>query len=78
MRDPTPEERELARTQRAVTRGLIANERRKELILRLYGDGTTQTTIAAWLSRASVAVGGEPISEDAISHLIRRHRKERE
>ena len=78
MREPTPEERALERAQRAVTRGQLADAARKELIIRLHRDGMTQAMIAYRLTRASVAVGGEPISEDAISHLIRRHRKERE
>jgi hypothetical protein len=78
MRSPTPDERALVRAQRAVSRGILANEERKQLILRLYRDGMPQTKIARCLSRASVSVGGPPISEDAISHLVRRQRKEQE
>jgi len=76
VREPSPIERALEQAQRAVTRGILANEQRKQLVIRLYEEGMTQAMIAYRLTRASVAVGGEPISEDAISHLIRRHRKE--
>jgi len=76
VREPSPIERALEQAQRAVTRGILANEQRKQLVIRLYEEGMTQAMIAYRLTRASVAVGGEPISEDAISHLIRQHRKE--
>jgi hypothetical protein len=71
----TQSERELERTQRLVTQGLLADERRKQLILALYRDGMTQVEITARLTRASVSAGGEPIGEDAVNKLVARSRR---
>lgn len=67
-------EKLLEREQRTVTQGLLADERRKKLILRLWRDGMSQVEIAARLSRASHAVGGEPVGEDAVNKLVKRYR----
>ena len=72
----TNDERDLERSQRAVTQGLLADERRKRLIMTLYRDGMTQVEIAARLSRASLAAGGEPVGEDAVNKLVARQRKQ--
>jgi hypothetical protein len=78
LRPPrTQDERELERSQRIVTQGLIADERRKRLIIKLYRDGMPQTEITARLSRASRAGGGGDIGEDAVNKLVARY-KDRE
>jgi hypothetical protein len=75
LRPPrTNDERDLERVQRTVTQGQLADERRKRLILKLYGDGMTQVEIAARLTRASVGAGGDPIGEDAVQKLVARNR----
>ena len=74
----TPDERQLERHQRTVTLGLLADESRKQLILSLYLDGMTQVEIAARLTRASVAAGGEPVGEDAVQKLVARERRKQE
>jgi hypothetical protein len=70
----TQEERELERQQRLVSQGLQADERRKRLIMTLYRAGMTQVELAARLTRASRAVGGEPVGEDAVNKLVARYR----
>ncbi|HSV39801.1 MAG TPA: hypothetical protein VLI04_13675 [Nocardioidaceae bacterium] len=74
----TQEERELERTQRAVTQGVLADERRKHLILSLYRSGMSQVELAARLSRAARAAGGQPIGEDAVNKLVKRYRDKKE
>ena len=69
------EERELERMQRLVTQGQLADRRRKELIYKLHQDGLTQVEIAARLDRASRAVGGDGVGEDAVNKLISRARR---
>lgn len=68
------EERELERVQRLVTQGQLADDRRRKLIVSLHAGGMTQVEIAARLSRASLAVGGEPVGEDAVNKLVKRMR----
>jgi len=68
------EERELERSQRTVTQGLLADEKRKKLIVKLYREGMSQVEIAARLDRASRAVGGEGVGEDAVNKLVKRYR----
>lgn len=68
------EERDLAKTQRAVTLGQLADVERKALIVKLFDGGMTQRGIAELLTHAAVAAGGTPIGEDAVSHIVRRYR----
>jgi transposase len=65
----------LERTQRTVTQGLLADERRKTLIVKLHRQGMSQVEIAARLDRASRAVGGEGVGEDAVNKLVARARR---
>lgn len=74
-RPRTAVERELERTQRTVTKGLIADDRRKQLIVQLYRAGMTQVEITARLDRASRAAGGEGVGEDAVNKLVARSRR---
>lgn len=75
-RPRTAEERALDLAQRRVTRGQLADVERKRLILQLWEAGMPQAAIAQRMTRASVAEGGAPISDDAVSHIVRRYRKE--
>ena len=68
------EERELEKEQRIVTQGLLADERRRKLMVTLHSQGMTQVEIAARLTRASVAAGGPPVGEDAVNKIIKRMR----
>jgi hypothetical protein len=74
----TNAERDLERTQRTVTQGVLADERRKRLIMSLYRAGMSQVELAARLSRASRAAGGPPIGEDAVNKLVARYRRRKE
>ena len=67
-------ERELERLQRLVTQGILADERRRRLIVELHQGGMTQVELAARLSRASRAAGGSPVGEDAVNKLVKRWR----
>lgn len=71
----TVEERELERMQRLVTQGQLADERRKELIVKLHQQGLTQVEITTRLDRVSRAAGGNGVGEDAVNKLIRRYRR---
>lgn len=71
---PSIEERELERMQRIVTQGQLADQRRKELIVRLHEQGMTQVELTSRLDRASRAAGGEGVGEDAVNKLIKRWR----
>lgn len=71
----TNDERDLERTQRTVTQGVLADERRKQLIIRLYRSGMSQVELAARLSRAAQAAGGSPIGEDAVNKLVKRYKE---
>jgi hypothetical protein len=68
-------ERELERTQRTVTAGLMADERRKSLILELHRGGMSQVEITARLDRASRSAGGEGVTEDSVNKIVARSRR---
>lgn len=68
-------ERELERTQRLVTQGTLADVSRRKAIIALYRDGMSQVEIAARLTRAAKAAGGEGVGEDAVNKLIARSRR---
>ena len=74
----TQVERELERLQRTVTQGLLADEKRKRLVLALYRDGMSQVEIAARLTRGARSAGGEPVGEDAVNKLVSRYRRRKE
>lgn len=73
----TPVEKELERIQRMVTKGKLAEERRRELINELYRGGMTQVEIAARLSRASNAAGGNDVGEDGVYKIVKQMRMRR-
>jgi hypothetical protein len=65
-------QRELEKVQRKVTEGRVAERRRRELIVQLYHqEGLSQVEIAALLTKASVAAGGQPIGDDSIWKIIK-------
>jgi len=71
-------ERQLEREQRKVTEGLVADRRRRELIVYLHrNEHMSQVEIAARLTRASVAAGGEPIGDDSVWKIIKAARSSR-
>jgi len=71
-------ERELEKVQKKISEGEIAQRRRKELIAHLYREeGMTQVEIAERLTRASVAVGGRPIGDDAVWKIVKQMRSVR-
>lgn len=67
-------EKELERAQKEVTRGLRADEVRRRAMRMLYTDGMTQVEIAARLSRASKAAGGDDVGVDAVQKILKRMR----
>jgi len=65
-------ERELEKVQRTITQGQLAERRRKELVVFLHRDQhMSQVEIAARLTRASVAVGGQPVGDDAVFKIVK-------
>lgn len=65
-------QRELEKVQRRVTEGQVAERRRRELIVHLHHqEGMTQVEIAALLTKASVAAGGQPIGDDAVWKVVK-------
>lgn len=71
----TPDERELERTQRLVTQGLLADDRRRKLIVKLHQEGMSQVEITARLDRASRSSGGDGVGEDSVNKLVARSRR---
>lgn len=63
------DEVQLEEAQRAVTLGLMAEQRKRELLLKLWRGGMSQNELAERLTRASVAVGGAPISFNAVNKV---------
>ena len=66
----TSEEVQLEAAQRDVTKGQFADIERKRIMYRLWNKGMTQREIAERLTRASVAAGGKPITENAVYKLL--------
>jgi DNA-binding NarL/FixJ family response regulator len=67
----------LDESQRAVTRGKLADAKRREAIYKLWCQGYSQSAIAERLSDASVAEGGAPITENVVHKLIRDIKREK-
>lgn len=63
------DEVQLEEAQKAVTKGLMAEQVKRELVLKLWRGGMTQAEIAERLSRASEAVGGPKISVNAVNKV---------
>lgn len=72
----TAEEVALEQAQRQVTLGQVADTERKRLLWKLWEGGMTQKELAERLTRASVAVGGRAISENAVYKLLSHVRRE--
>jgi hypothetical protein len=71
-------ERELEKVQRKVTEGQIAERRRRELIVYLHREEhMSQVEIAARLTRAATAVGGQPVGDDAVWKIVKAARSAR-
>jgi len=71
-------ERELEKVQRKVTEGQLAERRRRELIVHLHREEhMSQVEIAARLTRAATAVGGQPVGDDAVWKIIKAARSGR-
>lgn len=66
--------RELAQAQREHTRGQLASERRRRLLLELFEDGMTQLELSEVLSKASIAAGGGPVSVNAVQKSVEKYR----
>lgn len=62
--------KQLDRAQRVVTKGQLADADRKRAMMALWEAGMTQRELAERMTRAAVAVGGVPISENAVHKLI--------
>ena len=70
--------RELEKVQRTVTQGVLAETRRRELIVRLYREEhLSQVEIANLLSKVSVNAGGAPIGDDAVWKIVKSARSAR-
>ena len=68
----TAAQRDLERTQRKITEGQLAEQRRRELIVHLHRvEHMSQVEIAARLTRASTAVGGQPVGDDAVFKIVK-------
>lgn len=67
--------RELVRLTRTVAKGEQAFEQRRAVIMRLWEAGMTQRELSERMTRASVGVGGEPVSENSIYKIIMRERR---
>jgi len=67
----------LDESQRLVTRGKLADIKRREAIYKLWCQGLSQSAIAERLSDASVAEGGDVITENVVHKLIRNIKKEK-
>jgi len=65
----------LDRSQRQVTRGELADLRRKQAIMQLWEAGMTQRELAERMTKSSVAEGGDPVTENSVFKLIRRIRR---
>jgi hypothetical protein len=63
-------EAQLEAAQKAVTLGQKADIERKRLLLKLWEGGMTQAELAERLTRASVAAGGKPVSENSVYKLL--------
>lgn len=72
------DEVQLEEAQKAITKGLIAEQRKREILLKLWQRGMTQAELAERLSRASQAVGGEPVSVNAVNKVVWKYRKKLE
>lgn len=67
--------RELTRLTRTVAKGEQAFDERRAVIMRLWEAGMTQRELAERMTRASIAVGGDPVTENSIYKLIMRERR---
>jgi DNA-binding NarL/FixJ family response regulator len=67
----------LDETQRAVTRGKLADAKRREAIYKLWCQGYSQSAIAERLTIASIAEGGEPVTENVVHKVVRDMKKEK-
>lgn len=68
---------ELNKAQRAVSRGELASEDRKRLMWTLWSrGGMTYAEIAEVLSATARATGAEPITENAVTKMLIRYRRE--
>ncbi len=66
----------LEQMQGRVARGRLADDKRKELIKQMHHEeGRSQREIAERLSRASVAAGGPPVTENQVFKILSRLRK---
>lgn len=74
----TADELQLEETQKAVTIGLLAEARKRELLLRLFDKGMTQAELAERLTRASVAAGGGKITVNSVFKVISKYRRKLE
>jgi CRISPR/Cas system-associated endoribonuclease Cas2 len=71
-------QRELEKVQRKVTEGQLAERRRRELIVHLHRqENMSQVDIAALLTRAATAVGGQPVGDDAVWKIVKAARSHR-
>lgn len=63
---------DLARLSKLVAKGEAAFEERRALVMRLWEGGMTQRELAERMSKASLAVGGPPVTENSVYKMIRR------
>ena len=69
------DEAQLEEAQKAIVRGLRAEEHKRELLLRLWRKGMTQAELAERLTRASEAVGGGPVSVNSVHKVLWKFRR---
>ena len=79
MTPPKPnnaDELQLEKAQQDMVKGQQAEEKRRRLLLKLWEQGTyTQRDLAERLSRASVSVGGGPVSENSVFKVLSKYRR---
>jgi len=70
-----PDLTELVRLTKQIAKGELAFDQRRRVVMRLWQAGMTQRELAERMDRASRAVGGPPITENAVYKMIMRGRK---
>lgn len=69
------DEAQLEEAQKAIVRGLQAEETKRRLLLKLWRKGMTQSELAERLTRASEAVGGEKVTTNSVNKVVWKYRR---
>lgn len=72
------DEAQLEEAQKAIVKGIQAEELKRRLLLKLWRRGMTQAELAERLTRASETVGGGPITVNSVNKVISKFRAKTE